>query len=71
MFSGVYRRLYSVGDFIMNMRRCQAMELARYYQRLENIEKRKIENERHVKISFVVRLLRRLGIIRRVRNGSL
>tara|TARA_R100000008_G_scaffold79666_1_gene61534 strand:- start:194 stop:337 length:144 start_codon:yes stop_codon:yes gene_type:complete len=47
------------------------MELARYYQRLENIEKRKKENERHVKISFVVRLLRRLGIIRRVRNGSL
>ena len=71
MFGGVYRRLYSVGDYIMKMRRCQAMELARYYQRLENIEKRKIENERHVKISFVVRLLRRLGIIRRVRNGSL
>ena len=71
MFSGVYRRLYSVGDHIMKMRRCQSMELARYYQRLENIEKRKKENERHIKISFVVRLLRRLGIIRRVRNGSL
>ena len=38
MFGGVYRRLYSVGDYIMKMRRCQAMELARYYQRLENIE---------------------------------
>ena len=40
------------------------MEIARYYQRLENIEKRKQENERHVKINFMVRMLRRLGLVR-------
>ena len=48
----------------MRMRRCQSMELARYYQRLENIEKRKRENERHTKNGFVVRLIRRLGLLR-------
>ena len=68
MFGGVYRRLYSVGDYIMKMRRCQAMELARYYQRLENIEKRKRENERHVKINFILRAFRRLGFFRRDNN---
>ena len=30
------------------------MELARYYKRLENIEKRKQENERHTKNGFMV-----------------
>ena len=44
------------------------MELARYYQRLENIEKRKRENERHTKNSFMVRVFRRLGILRGVHN---
>ena len=48
----------------MRMRRCQSMELARYYQRLENIEKRKQENERRTKINFMVRLIRRLGLLR-------
>jgi len=48
----------------MRMRRCQSMELARYYQRLENIEKRKQENERHTKVNFMVRLIRRLGLLR-------
>lgn len=52
----------------MRMRRCQSMELARYYQRLENIEKRKQENERHTKVSFMVRVFRRLGILRGVRD---
>ena len=42
--------------FVMRMRRCQSMELARYYKRLENIEKRKQENERHVKINFMVQI---------------
>ena len=48
----------------MRMRRCQSMELARYYKRLENIEKRKQENERHTKVNFMVRLIRRLGLLR-------
>jgi hypothetical protein len=52
----------------MKMRRCQSMELARYYQRLENIEKRKQENERHTKNSFMVRLINRLGFLRRFYN---
>lgn len=55
----------------MRMRRCQSMELARYYQRLENIEKRKRENERHTKNSFMVRMLRRLGLVRGDNNGRL
>ncbi len=48
----------------MRMRRIHANELARYYQRLENIEKRKQENERQTKINFMVRLVRRLGLVR-------
>ena len=52
----------------MRMRRCQSMELARYYQRLENIEKRKRENERHTKNGFMVRLINRLGFLRGVRD---
>ena len=55
----------------MRMRRCQSMELARYYQRLENIEKRKEENERHTKNSFMVRMLRRLGLVRGDNNRRL
>ena len=52
----------------MRMRRTHANELARYYQRLENIEKRRLENERQAKVSFMVRVFRRLGILRGVRN---
>tara|TARA_Y100001938_G_scaffold25602_1_gene34207 strand:+ start:496 stop:633 length:138 start_codon:yes stop_codon:yes gene_type:complete len=44
------------------------MELARYYQRLENIEKRKRENERYTKNGFMVRLINRLGFFRGVRD---
>jgi Tfp pilus assembly protein PilW len=51
------------------MRRVHANELARYYQRLENIEKRKQENERNAKISFMVRVVRRLGLFRNYNNG--
>jgi len=50
------------------MRKAHANELARYYQRLENIEKRKQENERHVKDSFMVRVINRLGILCRIHN---
>ncbi len=64
-------RLDRVGVCAMRMRRCQSMELARYYQRLENIEKRKQENERHVKINFMVRMLRRLGLVRSDNNRRL
>ena len=52
----------------MRMRRCQSMELARYYKRLENIEKRKEENERHTKNSFMVRVINSLGFLRRLYN---
>jgi len=50
------------------MRRIHANELARYYQRLENIEARRKENERHVKNGFMVRLVRRLGMFRNVHH---
>ena len=53
------------------MRRQHTIELARYFQRLENIEKRKKENERHVKINFMVRMLRRLGLVRGNNNRRL
>ena len=53
------------------MRRQHTIELARYYQRLENIEKRKQENERHVKVNFMVRMLRRLGLVRDNNNRVL
>lgn len=59
-----YCWLYSCGVFVLRMRRIHANELARYYQRLENIEKRKQENERQTKINFMVRLVRRLGLVR-------
>ena len=61
-------RLYCFGVSILRMRRCQSMELARYYKRLENIEKRKQENERHTKNGFMVRLINRLGFLRGVRD---
>ena len=64
-------RLDRVGACAMRMRRCQSMELARYYKRLENIEKRKEENERHTKNSFMVRMLRRLGLVRGDNNRRL
>lgn len=64
-------RLDRVGANVMRMRRCQSMELARYYKRLENIEKRKEENERHTKNSFMVRMLRRLGLVRGDNNRRL
>ena len=59
-----------IGVCIMRMRRQHTIELARYYQRLENIEKRKEENERHTKINFMVRLIRRLGLVRGDSNRS-
>ena len=64
-------RLDRVGVFTMRMRRCQSLELARYYQRLENIEKRKRENERNVKINFVLRAFRRLGFLRGHSDGRI
>ena len=64
-------RLGRVGVCTMRMRRQHTIELARYYQRLENIEKRKQENERHVKINFMVRMLRRLGLVRDNNNRVL
>tara|TARA_A100001515_G_scaffold45572_1_gene35741 strand:+ start:1104 stop:1313 length:210 start_codon:yes stop_codon:yes gene_type:complete len=67
LFVGFRCRLYSVG-VNMRMRKAHAVELSRYYQRLENIEKRRLENERQTKISFMVRLIRRLGLVRRERN---
>ena len=67
LFVGVCCRLYSIG-VNMRMRRSHANELARYYQRLENIEKRRLENERHTKNSFMVWLINRLGFLRGVRN---
>ena len=48
----------------MRMRRQHTIELARYFQRLENIEKRKLENERQTKNNFMVRFIRRLGLLR-------
>jgi len=45
------------------MRRQHTIEIARYYQRLENIERRRKENERHTKDSIMVRVVRRLGIL--------
>ncbi len=67
LFVGFRRRLYSVG-VNMRMRKAHAVELSRYYQRLENIEKRKLENERQTKISFMARLIRRLGLVRGKHN---
>jgi hypothetical protein len=43
------------------------MQLAREAQRIEN-QKRRKENERQTKVSFMVRVFRRLGILRGVRN---
>ena len=71
MHDCLYCRLDCSGVYVMRMRRCQSMELARYYKRLENIEKRKQENERHVKINFMVRMLRRLGLVRSDNNRRL
>tara|TARA_Y100001963_G_scaffold125518_1_gene177208 strand:+ start:1062 stop:1274 length:213 start_codon:yes stop_codon:yes gene_type:complete len=67
LFIGVCCRLYSIG-VNMRMRRSHANELARYYQRLENIEKRRLENERHTKNSFMVWAINRLGFLRRLYN---
>ena len=67
LFVGVCCRLYSIG-VNMRMRRIHANELARYYQRLEHIEARKKENERHAKDGFMVRLVRRLGMFRNVHH---
>ena len=50
------------------MRRQHTIALARYYQRLENIEKRKQETERYTKDSIVVRVVRRLGILCGIRH---
>ena len=68
MHDCIYCRLDCSGVYVMRMRRCQSMELARYYKRLENIEKRKQENERHTKNGFMVRLISRLGFLRGVHN---
>ena len=70
LFVGVCRRLDCIRIYIMRMRRQHTIELARYFQRLENIEKRRLENERQTKISFMVRLIRRLGLFRGSNNGS-
>ena len=51
----------------MRMRRCHSIQLAREAQRIEN-QKRRKENERQTKVSFVVRVFRRLGILRGVHN---
>ena len=64
LFIGVCRRLDYVRICIMRMRRQHTIELARYFQRLENIEKRKLENERQTKNNFMVRFIRRLGLLR-------
>ena len=68
MHDCIYCRLDCSGVYVMRMRRCQSMELARYYKRLENIEKRKQKNERYTKDSIVVRVVRRLGILCGVRH---
>ena len=68
MHDCIYCRLDCSGVHVMRMRRCQSMELARYYKRLENIEKRKQENERYTKDSIVVRVVRRLGILCGIRH---
>ena len=68
MHDCIYCRLDCSGAYVMRMRRCQSMELARYYKRLENIEKRKQENERYTKDSIVVRVVRRLGILCGIRH---
>ena len=68
LYFGVRRRLYFTGVIVLRMRRQHTIELARYYQRLENIEKRRQENERHVKDSFMVRVINRLGFLRRLYN---
>ena len=68
LFIGVCRRLDYVRICIMRMRRQHTIELARYFQRLENIEKRKRENERHSKNSFMVWAINRLGFLRRLYN---
>jgi len=70
LFVGVCCRLDFTRGFVLRMRRQHILELARYYQRLENIEKRKRENERLIKINFVVRLIRRLGLFRGSNNRS-
>ena len=67
LFVGVCCRLYSIG-VNMRMRRSHANELARYYQRLENIEKRRLENERHTKNGFMVWAINSLGFLRRLYN---
>jgi len=55
------------------MRRQHATEVARYYQRLENIEKRRKENEGQgqTKVNFILRAFRRLGFFRRNDNELL
>jgi len=55
------------------MRKQHAIEIARYYQRLENIEKRKKEDERQrqTKVNFILRGFRRLGFFRRNDNEPL
>ncbi len=68
MHDCIYCRLDCSGVYVMRMRRCQSMELARYYKRLENIEKRKQENERHTKNGFMVWAISRLGFLRRLYN---
>ena len=68
LFIGVCCRLDCIGVCTMRMRRTHANELARYYQRLENIERRKRENERHTKNSFMVWAINRLGFLRRLYN---
>ena len=71
MHSRICCRLGLTRNIALRMRRQHTIELARYFQRLENIEKRKKENERHVKINFMVRMLRRLGLVRSDSNRLL
>ena len=57
----------------MRMRRYHEIEITRYYQRLENIENRKKENERQrqTNVNFILRGFRRLGFFRRNDNELL
>jgi hypothetical protein len=58
--SGIGCRFYFARNNFAMMRRTHAMEIARYYQRLENIEKRKKEAEEAKK--------KKKNILRRIFN---
>jgi len=41
----------------MRVRRCHSIELARYYQHLDNVERRRKEAEKNKKRGFLARLV--------------